>query len=208
AGASALMTSIVSLHLDGHGVPYLLGGSPHANGERARWLTEALRPELGPVRVDRSARVARTVPKNEALPHPEMCPPYCDANAVGLMIRPRLPLLFVRTRRGELLPDARTALAYARENDAEFGDALEAMGRCAPAVLDPEVVARYGGRDPLLFRDLGQPYRAFAHGFFVIPIGLCVTTSTGIGTMIGPPLNRPSPLPIETGLIETDWYHR
>jgi hypothetical protein len=199
---------IVTLHLDSEGTPFLAAGSPHASGDRRRWLAEALRRDLSPLFIEPAARVFRPIPKAEPYPHPETCAPYQDANGLGFTLRLRLPLLFVKTLGGELLADARTSLAYARENESEFQDVLQAIGNYAAAVLDAEVVRRHAAEAPLLFRDLVQPYRTFARGFFSIPAGFYTATSSGIATVIGPPLNRPPLLLVKTGLVETEWHQR
>lgn len=198
---------LVTLHADAAGVPFLAAGSPHAYGERRHWLEAALRQDLGPLWVEPATRAVRAVPRDEPQPHPEVCVPYQDANGLGFTLRPRLPLLFVKSRRGELLPDARTALAYARENATEFAGELAAIAEHAPSVLDPAVVRRHEQAAPLLFRDLAQPYGSFGHGFFAIPAGLYAVTEPGTGTFIAPPVNRSPALPVVSGLIETDWHH-
>jgi len=198
---------IVSLSADWNGVPYLAKGSPHAYGDARLRLHEAIRPDLSVLRIEPAPRVNRRIPPEEPSPHPESCRPFVDANGLGFVLRPRLPLLFVRTPRSELLPDARTALAYARENEAQFADVLQVVERHAPAVLDPGVVARHAEAASALFRDLVQPYGSFVPGFISIAAGLYAITGPGIGTVIGPPLNQASRLAVQTGLIETDWHH-
>ncbi|MGH2588241.1 MAG: hypothetical protein ACRDJE_25255 [Dehalococcoidia bacterium] len=198
---------IVSLRFDAAGTPFLAQGSPHAYGPARARLAEAIRPDVGAMRIEPAPRVHRQIPPEEPYPHPETCAPFQDANGLGFVLRPRLPLLFVKNRRGELLPDARTALAYARENDREFAGVLETVAGYAAEVLDPEVVRRYEADAPRLFRDLAQPYRTFGHGFFAIPAGLYAITEPGTGTVIGPPLNRALILPVQSGLVETDWHH-
>lgn len=201
-------TRVVSLFVNTEGTPFLAEGSPHAYGERRAWLRAALRTDIGPMRIEPAARVFRAIPADEPYPHPEVCAPYQDANGIGLTLRPRLPLLFVKTRRGELLPEGRTALAYARENAADFAGVLDAVGRYAGDVLDAQAARRYERRAPLLFRDIVQPYRIVGPGFFNTHAGFYAVTEPGIGTIVGPPLNRPAPLPVVAGLMETDWYHR
>lgn len=198
---------VVSLHRDSHGAPYLALGSPHAYGVHRKWLHEALRPELSVLRVDNAARVTREVPRDEPYPHPETCAPFQDATGLGFTLRPRLPLVFVKTRRDTLLPDARTALAYARENESDFADVLAVVAEHAREILDPEVVRRHEGEAPLLFQDIAQPYHSFAEGFFSTSAGLYAKTGAGVSTIVGPPINRPAPLPIQTGVIQTDWHH-
>jgi hypothetical protein len=199
---------IVSLFLDSEGTPFLAAGSPHAYGPARTRLYRALRRDLSPLRIVRAPGSVRKHPGSGSTPQPEHCTPYVDANGLGLMLRPRLPLLFVKTRRGELLPDARTAIAYAREAGGEFNDALNVIAERAAEVLDPELVGRHRGDDPGLFRDLVQPYSCFSPEFFSIPAGFYVVTPPGVGTLIGAPINRPSALPVVTGLIETDWHHK
>ena len=202
-----MASRLVSLHLDAHGSPWLAHGSPHASGEQQILLYAAIRPDIGPLWVERAAPVVRAIPPDEPTPHPETCVPYREANGLGFILRPRLPLLFVRNRRGELLPDAATALAYARENATEFGAELDILSRFASDVLNPAVVRRYEGRAPLLFRDLAQPYSLFGPSYYSIPAGLYAQTDPGVGTLIGPPLNRPAKLAVVSGLVRTDWHH-
>lgn len=201
------MVKIVTLHKNSDGVPYLATGSPHAYGSRGSWLHEALRSDLSTLRIEPAPSVFRNVHREEPYPHPETCTPYRAASGLGLMLRTRLPLLIVKTPQGHLLPDARTALAYALENAERFAEELALVESYSPSVLDPEVAGRYRAAAPQLFRDLAQPYSTFAQGYFSIPAGFYVETTQGIGTAIGPPINRSSPLPVQTGLIETDWHH-
>jgi hypothetical protein len=202
-----MSAKIVTLHKNSDGVPYLATGSPHAYGVRRSWLHEALRPDLGALRIEPAKPVFREIPAEEAYPHPESCSPYQDANRLGFMLRTELPLLIVRTRSGKLLPDARSALAYARENEAQFAAELAMIERYAVRVLKPDVVTQYRARAPELFRDLVQPYSSFADGFFDIPGGFYCATGEGVRTVIGGPINRPSLLPVQTGVIDTEWHH-
>ena len=157
--------------MDCEGGSILAQSSPHAFGERRSWLADALLPKMGPLRLERASRLFRVIPEDERYPQPEACTPYQSASGLGFMLRPRLPLLFVKTRRGELLPDARTALAYARENVSDFAEALRILEKHAPSVLDPNIVARYHDKAPLLFCDIATPYTTFGHEFFAIPAG-------------------------------------
>lgn len=194
--------------MDADGPPFLMAGSPHAYGRRRHLLHEALRRDLSVFRIEKAPRTARRVPRDAPYPQPEACTPYLDATGMGFLLKPRLPLLFVRTRRGDLLPDARTALAFAREHERDFADVLAVVEERAAEVLDPQVVARSERHEPHLFRDLVQPYSLFAEGVLDIPLGLYVVTPPGLGTVIGPPVNRPARLPVQTGLIETDWHQK
>ena len=202
-----MKSRLMTLYKNSDGVPYLATGSPHAVGPRRAWLHRAIRPELSALHIESASPVFRTIPNGEPYPRPETCLPYRAATGLGFMLRSRLLLLFVKTRDGVLLPDARTALAYARENEAQFADVLSVIERRAAGVLKPKVVRRYERDAPLLFRDLVQPYSTFAEGFFDIPAGFYCVTAPGIGTVIGPPINRPSLLPVQSGLIETEWHH-
>jgi hypothetical protein len=198
---------IVSTHVDLFGTPFFAGGSPYVYGARKAWLFEALRRDVSLMQVERAAHKFREIPKDEPYPHPENCTPYRDASGCGLSLKPRLPLLFVKTRHGELLQTSRAALAYARENAAEFGTELKAITHYAAEILDASVVRRYVDRAPLLFSDIVQPYDTFGHGFFSLPAGFYVVSDPGIGTMIGPPINRSVRISVQSGLIETDWHH-
>jgi hypothetical protein len=99
-------------------------------------------------------------------------------------------------------------LAYARENEAEFREELRTVARFAKAMVKHDVVKRYKEHSQDIFNDIAQPYRSFRDGFFFVPLGIRVTTPPGVGTVIGPPINRPPRLTVLTGFIETDWYHR
>lgn len=199
---------VITVSADVEGRSILAYSSPHAYGERRSWLADALLPKMGPLRLERAARVVRVIPEDERYPQPAVCAPYQSASGLGFMLRPRLPLLFVKTRRGELLPDARTAIAYARENVSDFAEVLKVLEQHAPLVFDPDVVTRYQDKAPLLFCDIATPYATFGHQFFAIPAGFYVSTDAGVGTVIGPPMNRTPCLPVQTGMIETDWHHR
>jgi hypothetical protein len=137
---------------------------------------------------------------------PEVCLPYRQANRLGYVLRNRVPLLFVRNRHGELLADARTALAYAMSQPRRFADALAQIRAAAPAVLLPSSERRHLPVD--VVEHIAQPYHSFTTGFFGIPIGVYAETSSGVGVWIGPVANRASALPLRAGLVETDWHRR
>jgi hypothetical protein len=42
--------------------------------------------------------------------------------------------------------------------------------------------------------------------FFKLHLPWLLRTPTGVDSLFGPPLNRPAPLQLLTGLVETDWY--
>lgn len=198
--------SLVTLHCDANGVPFLAGGAPGAHGAGAAEVAAALRGDLGPFELVPGRPVNRQVDRDERQPLPEVCLPYRQANRLGYVLRNRLPLLFVRNRHGQLLAEARTALAYAMSQPRRFADVLAQIRAAAPAVLVPPAQRRHLPTDVVEF--IAQPYHSFAPGFFGIPIGVYAETSRGFGVWLGPLVNRPSVLPLRAGLVETDWHRR
>jgi hypothetical protein len=198
---------IVTTRVDPQGLPWLAMGAPALFSDDQSDLLSALRPDLGPFTVERAGPVVRSVPRDEPTPHPETCVPYREANGLGFLLRTRLPLLFVRSRRGGLVADAATALAYARANEAEFATELEEIQRSARDVLDTQVLDGYTEARRRRVCDLAQPYQTFGQGFFALAAGLYVESPDGIGTVIGPLLNRQNPLAVVAGMVRTDWHH-
>jgi hypothetical protein len=41
----------------------------------------------------------------------------------------------------------------------------------------------------------------------VSPAGCYIRTPSNVATMVVPPINQPSALPIHAGMLETEWYH-
>jgi hypothetical protein len=198
---------IVTTTRDSQGVPWLALGAPAVYGAGAADLLAALRPDVGPFVVEAADRVVRAIPSDEPTPHPETCVPYREANGLGFLLRTRLPVLFVRSKRGGLVADAATALAYARDNEADFATELAEVQRQATGVLDANIVGAYTEAQRRQVCDLVQPYQTFGHGFFALPLGLYVESPAGIGTLIGPLLNRQNPLKVISGMVRTDWHH-
>jgi hypothetical protein len=204
-GASAQGT-LVTMHCDARGVPFLAAGAPRAHGAGARELAAALRTDLGPFEVVPAYPVTRAVGRDEHQPIPEVCLPYRQANRLGYVLRNRLPLLFVRNRQGELLGDARTALAYALSRPRQFVQDLAAIRAAAPSVLVPEAERRHLPADVIDY--ITQPYHSFTAGFYGIPTGVFAESQPGIGLWLGPLVNRLGPLCIRAGLVEIDWHRR
>ena len=198
--------SLVTMHQDARGVPFLLSGAPRAHGAGADELTAALRQDLGPFELVAAAPVNRRVTRDEPQPFPEVCLPYRQANRLGYVLRNRLPILFVRTRNGELLADGRTALAYALAQPRRFADELAAVREAATTVLRPPAERAHLPAD--VVTNVVQPYHSFAPGFFGIPTGVYATSRPGVGLWLGPLVNREGPLPLRAGIVETDWHHR
>jgi len=105
--ATAEQATLVTMHCDARGVPFLSSGAPRAHGAGARELAAALRTDLGPFELVHASPVNRAVHRDERQPIPEVCLPHRQANRLGYVLRNRLPLLFVRNRRGEWLADAK-----------------------------------------------------------------------------------------------------
>src|SRR5262245_55579829 len=87
---------VVCLWMDAEGPPFMAAGSPHAYGSKRQWLFEALRRDLSVFRIEPAPRVTRQIPKEAQYPQPETCTPYLDATGLGFLLKPRLPLLFIR----------------------------------------------------------------------------------------------------------------
>jgi hypothetical protein len=198
---------IVTTTLDSQGVPWLALGAPAVYGPDAADVLVALRPDLGPFAVEPAERVVRVIPGDEPAPHPEVCVPYREANGLGFVLRTRLPLLFVHSKRGELIADAATALAYARDNEVDFAPELAEVQLQAVDVLDGNILAAYTEAQRRRACDLVQPYQTFGHGFFAVPLGLFVESPEGTGTLVGPLVNRQNPLNVINGMVRTDWHH-
>ena len=198
--------TLVTMHCDARGVPFLAAGAPRAHGAGARELASALRTDMGPFEVVPATPVTRAVGRDEPQPIPEVCLPYRQANRLGYVLRNRLPLLFVRNRQGELLGDARTALAYALSRPRHFAEELAAIRAAAPEVMVPEAERRHLPADVIYY--ITQPYHSFTTGFYGIQTGIYAVTQPGIGVWLGPLVNRSGPLSIRAGLVETDWHRR
>jgi hypothetical protein len=198
---------IVSTCYRATGVMSFEGASPHLVGENRDLFLAALRRDIGAVTVERARPVFREVPQHDREIQPETCTPYVDANGFGYYLKNVLPLVFVRTKRGEVLPEARVALKYLRENATEFSSVLGFLGSYAPRIFRPEAYNELRPQFPLLFSDVGQPYTSFSNKYMAMPAGCYVKTPPGVATMLGPPINQQPVLPLHTGLMESEWHH-
>jgi len=182
------------------------GSSPHLIGDDRDLFLNALRSDLAACTLEKAQRVFRQVPARETLP-PETCTPYVDANAFGYYVKNELPLVFIRTAKGEILPDARVAIKYMRENAARFCETLAILERHAARIFRSEVYPNLKANHPILFSDVAQPYASFSNRHMALRIGCYAMTPPGIALMLGPPINQEVPLPVRTGLMESEWHH-
>ncbi len=193
--------------LNPHGLPGFIEGSPYWFPEDVDRLRAALRDDLSLMAVEPARKSFRTVPPDEPYPAPETCAPYVDANSLGFYLRPILPIVLVRTRRGEPLAEARVALKYLRENAGRFAPELARIAAHAATIFKPEVYDRLAPPLPRWATDVAQPYSTFAPGHLSLRTGLWIRTPPGVSTIIGPPINQRVPLRALTGAVETDWHH-
>lgn len=190
-----------------HGLPAFADGTPHLTPQRFTQFDAALRDDASLMELEPARRVFRRLDPDAPYPVPESCTPFLDANGLGFYLTPRLPIVFVRNRRGEPLLEARTALKYLRENADRFAPELARIAAFAPALFKPEALAGLTPRQRLLFSDVAQPYNAFTGTHLSLRCGLWIATPPGMSTVIGPLVNQPSPLNVLAGAIETDWHH-
>ncbi|HXW79321.1 MAG TPA: hypothetical protein VEJ84_07465 [Acidimicrobiales bacterium] len=188
-----------------HGMPSFAEGSPWVSRPNESLFIKALAPratlyEIGPA-------VAEHSPPEVPYPSPEVCTPYREAAAMGFHLRSTLPIVFVKTRKGEVFLEARVAMRYLRENSDRFTSTLEEIASSAAKVFTPEGYASLQCLDRRLVTDVVQPYNSFTGQHISLRASLWAHTPPGINTVIGPPLNAPSRLCINTGSIETDWHH-
>jgi hypothetical protein len=181
--------------------------SPHLTGDLRDQFLGALRRDVSLCTLERARPVFRQVPTDGPTLAPETCTPYVAANALGYYVKTVLPLVFVRTRRGELLPEARVAVKYMRENARDFGAALDALAAAAAAIFDPAAYKALRRKHPYLVADVAQPYAAFSNAHIAMRAGCYVKTPPGMATLLGPPINQRPPLPVHTGLMESAWHH-
>jgi hypothetical protein len=194
-------------HFGSHGLPAFADGAPHLTPESYDRFAAALREDVSLMEIEPARRVFRRLDPDAPYPIPESCTPFLDANGLGFYLKPRLPIVFVRNRRGEPLLEARTALKYLRENAARFAPELERIAQGAASLFKPETAVGLTPRRRLLFSDVVQPYNAFTNQHLSLRCGLWAATPAGVSTVIGAPINQPSPLSVMTGAIETDWHH-
>jgi len=183
------------------------GASPYLIGELRDVFLDALRRDVSACTVEQAKATFREVPRDGTVIAPETCTPYVDANALGYYLKNVLPLVFVRTHSGEILPNARVALKYLRENAREFSTALDTIEHYAPRIFKPERYAALKSRHALLFSDVAQPYAAFSNIHMALGAGCYVMTPPGVATVLGPPINQRPVLPFHSGLMESEWHH-
>ena len=159
------------------------------------------------VTVEPAKEVFRQIDPSENYPIPESCTPYVDANSLGYYLKNVLPLVFVKTRKGELLLEARVALKYLRENARQFSKELKEIEKCAATIFRETEYENFINDYRYLFSDVVQPYSSFTNKHISIRAGLWINTPSAISTVIGPPINQKGLLSVVTGVIETDWHH-
>ena len=189
------------------GLPSFTEGSPYLFPEQLTMFIQAMRDDISLMEVQSARKVFRHIMPGEEYPAPETCTPYVDANSLGFYLKPLLPLVFVRTTRGETLSEARVALKYLRENARQFSSVLDTIEHYAHRVFIPEAYADLKPRYPRLFSDVVQPYNSFTSKHLSIRAGIWAHTPIGVSTVIGPLINQQGPLSILTGSVETDWHH-
>lgn len=183
------------------------GASPHLMSEYRDIFLAALRRDVSTCTVERARPVFRQIMRSETVIAPETCTPYVDANACGYYLKNVLPLVFVRTSKGELLPNSQVVLKYLRENARRFATVLDTIGHYAPRIFKPEAYTELQPRYPQLFLDVAQPYTAFSNAHMAMRVGCYVKTPPGIATILGPPINQRPVLQLHTGLMESEWHH-
>jgi len=184
------------------------GASPHLTSpSRREQFLAALSREATLCGVSRAKPVFRDLPRDQPGLLPETCTPYLAANAAGFYITNVLPLVFVRNRNGHILPEARVALRYMRENATEFAGILDQLAPFGPRIFTGDGFQNLAGVDPLLVRDLAQPYTSFSESHMALRAGFYVKTPPGVATMIVPPVNQQAQLTMLAGLMESEWHH-
>jgi len=189
------------------GLPSFTEGSPYLFPDNIDLFLRAIRDDISLMTLEPAKKVFRSVDPAEGYPIPESCTPYVDANSLGYCLKPHLPIVFVRTAKGEPLLEARVALKYLRENARRFAAVLESIEHYAQRIFRPDVYAEVQPHPAWLFRDVVQPYSAFTPRHLALRAGFWAQTPPGVSTLIGPPINQNGPLSIMTGAIETDWHH-
>jgi hypothetical protein len=99
------------------------------------------------------------------------------------------------------------ALKYLRENAERFGDILARLAQHAPRIFKPEVYRELRAANAVLFSDVAQPYASFSNDHMALRAGCYAMTPPGVATMVGPPINQRPPLPVHSGLMESEWHH-
>ena len=188
-------------------LPWFAEGSPYLFPENIPLFLRAARDDISAMTVEPARKVFRNTSEAQEYPLPESCTPYVDADSLGFYLKPVLPLVFVRTKKGQPLLEARVALKYLRENSRRFASVLDAIERYAQRIFRPEIYAELQPRHRQLLSDVVQPYGAFTESHISLRAGLWVQTPSGVNTVIGPLINQESRLSILTGSVETDWHH-
>ena len=147
--------------------------SPYLVGKYRDLFLEALRRDMSAFNVERARPVFREIPLDEGMILPETCTPYVDANALGYYLKNVLPIVFVRTTKGELLPNTQVALKYLRENARQFSSVLDTIAHYAPRIFEAETYARSLPYYTRLFTDVAQPYAAFSNSHMAMGRLLC-----------------------------------
>jgi hypothetical protein len=189
------------------GIPAFAEGAPYLRQDNIRAFLAALRDDVSLIDIQRAPPVFRSSDERGSYPQPETCAPYVDANSLGYLLRLVLPLVFVRTRSGELLLESRVALQYLWENRSRFPDATAAIQEAARHIFRDDAYSALRDLHPEVADAVAQPYNAFSANHLSIRTGLWVRTPLGISTIIGPPLNRRGILTTLSGAVETDWHH-
>ncbi len=183
------------------------GASPHLAGSNREQFLQALRRDIASLKLERAQPVFRKIPRDTDEIQPETCSPYIDANGFGFYLKNVLPLVFVKTKRGEILPEARVAIKYLRENAREFSGVLDLLKSYAHRIFKPQLQAALEEKNSSLFSDVAQPYSSFSNKYMVMPAGYYVMTPPGIATILGPPINQRPVLAVHSGLMESEWHH-
>ncbi len=183
------------------------GASPHLTGDLREVFLGALRRDISACDVERARRVFRARSADDSVLAPETCTPWVDANAFGYYLKNVLPVVFVRTSHGELLPNARIAIKYLRENASHFSNVLDLLEHYAPRIFTAAAWKELRPQYPKLFTDVAQPYSAFSNTHMALGAGCYVMTPPGVATVIGPPTNQIPLLPLHSGLMESEWHH-
>jgi hypothetical protein len=184
----------------------LEGASPHLVGENRDIFLGALRKDVSACNIEPALPVFRKVPQDGLNIPPETCAPYTDANAFGYYLKNVLPILFVRTTKGDLLPNARVAMKYLRENASQFTSVLDLIEHHARRVFEPGHYTKLKPRYPQLFADVVQPYGAFSNVHMAMGAGCYVRTPPGVATFLGAPINQRAQLQLHSGLMESEWH--
>jgi hypothetical protein len=193
-----------------HGTDAKIGfedASPYLVGHQRALFLSALRRNQSLLKIVPASSTFNKTVTNSGHIRPESCISFTEANSTGYYLKNVLPLVFVKTRKGEVLPDSRVALKYLRENEKEFNSVLQIINRYSDRIFRSSLFKRLKSKYPILFSDVCQPYSSFSDEYMTMKGGFYVMTPPGIATMLGPPINLTSQLNIYSGVVETDFYH-